>query len=103
MSRTSAPPISTLPASTSHRRETRLAIVDLPEPEAPTSAVTRPASARNETPRSVFSVSSAFAPFPYPKTTSRSSTVDPFGAMGAVGSVRVGASHTSPTLAAICC
>ena len=59
-SRISVPPTRTAPASTSQKRATSLASVDLPEPEGPTNAVTVPAFAAKETPR-MTSLS------PYPK------------------------------------
>ncbi len=43
MSRTSTPPTRTLPASTSQKRGTSAAVVDLPPPEGPTSATVEPA------------------------------------------------------------
>ncbi len=43
MSRTSTPPTSTRPPSTSQKRGTRLAAVVLPPPEGPTSATVAPA------------------------------------------------------------
>ena len=47
--RTSTPPIRIAPPVTSYSRGTRLAIVDLPAPEWPTSATSWPGSTRKET------------------------------------------------------
>ena len=49
-SRTSRPPTRTAPALTSYSRGSNRASVLLPDPLAPTRAVSRPASARNDTP-----------------------------------------------------
>ena len=48
--RTSTPPTLTLPAFTSQKRATSRAIVDLPEPDGPTSAVTPPAGKDRDAP-----------------------------------------------------
>ena len=52
MSRTSVPPMRTLPAETSQKRGTKLAAVDLPDPLGPTSATVEAAGAANVTPSS---------------------------------------------------
>ena len=47
-SRTSTPEMRTAPLSTSYSRGTSCAMVDLPAPEEPTSAIICPGSTRNE-------------------------------------------------------
>ena len=50
MERTGAPPMVTVPSSTSQNRAAMRRIVDLPAPEGPTRAVTLPCGALKETP-----------------------------------------------------
>ena len=51
ISRTSAPPTQMLPLPTSKKRQMRLASVDLPPPDGPTSATACPGRMSMETPR----------------------------------------------------
>lgn len=51
ISRTSAPPTQMLPLPTSKKRQMRLASVDLPPPDGPTSATVCPGRMSMETPR----------------------------------------------------
>ena len=59
ISRTSTPPTRTWPESTSQKRATRFARVDLPEPLGPTTAHTVPAGISSETLRNAGSASSS--------------------------------------------
>ena len=59
ISRTSTPPTRTWPESTSQKRATRFASVDLPEPLGPTTAHTVPAGISSETSRNAGSASSS--------------------------------------------
>ena len=47
--RTSAPPMVTVPSPASQNRAARRRMVDLPAPEGPTRAVTRPCGALSDT------------------------------------------------------
>ena len=78
MSRTSTPPICTLPLSTSQNRGIRAAAVDLPPPEGPT----RPTTAPSGTVKDTWSNAGRAAPG-YRKVTSVKVMVWPRGRLGA--------------------